>query len=97
MQKLLAAGSEWHAPWLERVLPRVERLAGARPQPPGRAAEASGLLRRYYEQSMTLEKLQPGKIDLLDALAGLTVPAEVIDKTVYCPWFDGALEPRLRE
>lgn len=29
MQRLFAAGSAWHAPWLERVLPVVERVAVA--------------------------------------------------------------------
>ena len=107
MQKLFAAGSHWHAPWLERVLPRVERLAAERPQqtiftrfiPAGSPAEAPGLWRRYYErwESMTLENLPSDAVDLLEPLARLVPPAEVIDKTVYSPWFNRALEERLRE
>lgn len=106
MQNLFAAGSEWHAPWIERVLPAIERLASARPAqtiftrfiPARRASDAPGLWRRYYERwdSMTLEKLRPEQVDLLPPLARLAPPAEVIDKAVYSPWFDGALDARLR-
>lgn len=106
MQNLFAAGSEWHTPWIERVLPKVERIAAARPAqtiftrfiPAQRPGDATGQWRSYYErwQSMTLERLPAGKIDLLPPLARLAPPAEVIDKTVYSPWFDGTLEARLR-
>ncbi len=106
MQNLFASGSEWHAPWIERVLPVVERLAAARPKqtiftrfiPAQRPSDAPGLWRRYYErwESMTLEKLTPHDVDLLPSLANLAPPAEVIDKIVYSPWFDGILEARLR-
>jgi len=107
MQKLFAAGSEWHAPWLERVLPAVERIAAAKPAqtiftrfiPPRQPDEATGLWRSYYERwrSMTLDSLPPDKVELLPSLAHLAPPAEVLDKTVYSPWYDGKLAARLRE
>lgn len=106
MQNLFAAGSEWHAPWIERVLPVVERIASARPAqtiftrfiPPRHPNEATGLWRRYYERwrSMTLDRLPVQAIELLPPLARLAPPAEVIDKSVYSAWFDGVLEARLR-
>ncbi len=106
MQNLFAAGSDWHAPWLDRVLPVVARVAAARPGQtvftrfiPAKAAdETPGAWRRYYERwsSMTLDRLPPGSVDLLPALARFAPPAEVIDKTMYSPWLDGALEASLR-
>ncbi len=45
---------------------------------------------------MTLDRLPTEAVDLLPPLAQLVPPAEVIDKGVYSPWFDGALEARLR-
>ena len=44
---------------------------------------------------MTLDRLPTEAVDLLPPLAQLVPPAEVIDKGVYSPWFDGALEARL--
>ncbi|HEY8612755.1 MAG TPA: cysteine hydrolase, partial [Roseomonas sp.] len=32
MQNLFAEGTEWHTPWMKRVLPVVERIAAAHPE-----------------------------------------------------------------
>lgn len=106
MQTLFGGETDWHTPWMERVLPTVERIAGARPDrtiftrfiPAERPGEGQGTWRRYYERwsGMTLQALPPGSIDLLPSLARLVPPAEVIDKKVYSPWVEDALERRLR-
>jgi nicotinamidase-related amidase len=106
MQNLFAADTDWHTPWLDRVLPKVEALATTWPDRtvftrfiPARApGEGTGTWRRYYERwrSMTLEALPPGKVDLLPSLARLVPPAEVVDKTTYSPWITPELEELLR-
>jgi hypothetical protein len=56
MQTLFAERTDWHVPWLERVLPTVTRLAEARRArtvftrfvPPERPEEAVGAWGRYY-------------------------------------------------
>jgi nicotinamidase-related amidase len=107
MQRLFAEGTEWHTPWMERVLPVVERLAEARPAqtvftrfiPAARPGEGEGTWRRYYERwhAMTLAELPPGMVELLPPLARLVPPAEVFDKRTYSPWWEGGLHRRLRE
>lgn len=42
---------------------------------------------------MTLDRLEPGMVDLVPELASLVPPAEVVDKTVYSPW--ASLDARL--
>jgi nicotinamidase-related amidase len=106
MQRLFAEGTEWHTPWMERVLPVVERIASAWPErtiftrfiPAERPGQGDGTWRRYYERwsSMTLQALPPGSIDLLPPLARLVPPAQVIDKRVYSPWMEPALDQLLR-
>ena len=69
MQTLFAERTDWHVPWLERVLPAVTRLAEAHPErtvftrfvPPERPEDAAGAWRRYYAHwsHMTGERLDP--------------------------------------
>ena len=55
MQTLFAERTDWHLPWLEKVLPTVLRIARARPEqtvftrfvPPDRPEDAQGTWRRY--------------------------------------------------
>ena len=105
MQNLFV-DTEWHTPWMKRVLPVVERIARAKPDrtiftrfvPAERPGEGGGTWRRYWERwaSMTLESLPPGAVDLLPPLKELVPPAEVIDKRVYSPWVEPGLHERLR-
>ncbi|MDO9706891.1 cysteine hydrolase family protein [Paracraurococcus lichenis] len=105
MQNLFCR-TDWHTPWLERVLPVVERIASAWPQrtiftrfiPAERPGQGEGTWRRYWERwsSMTLEALPPEAIELLPPLRRLVPPAELLDKTVYSPWVGTDLQERLQ-
>jgi nicotinamidase-related amidase len=96
MQTLFAEGTDWHVPWLERVLPMVTRLAEARRErtvftrfvPPERPEDAAGAWQRYYEhwRDMTGERLNPRLVQLVPPLAALAPPAIVIDKAHYSPF-----------
>ncbi|MBL6453905.1 cysteine hydrolase [Belnapia sp. T6] len=107
MQNLFAGHTEWHTPWMERVVPMVERLAAAHPDrtiftrfiPAARPGEGTGTWRRYWERwpKMTREQLPEGALDLMPPLARLVPPAEVFDKAVYSPWVCGTLHPRLQK
>lgn len=104
MQTLFAERTDWHLPWLKRVLPIVERIARAHaPQtiftrfvPPARPEEMQGTWRRYYERwrQMTRERLDPALIELVPPLAELVPPATVVDKRHYSPFTEPNL-PRL--
>jgi nicotinamidase-related amidase len=79
MQRMFAEETEWHTPWMERVLPNViavVELAPARTVftrfiPPRFADERTGAWQRYYERwaSMTQDRLRPEMIDLVSPLS----------------------------
>jgi len=102
----LYVNTDWHTPWMERVLPVVERIARAKPDrtiftrfiPAERPGQGEGTWRRYWERwsSMTLEALPPDAVDLLPSLKELVPPAEVVDKHGYSPWVEPGLHERLR-
>jgi nicotinamidase-related amidase len=106
MQTMFATDTAWHTPWMQRVLPVVERLVAAWPErtiftrfiPANRPGEGTGTWRRYWERwpSMTLEALPPEAVELIPSLARFAPPAEVIDKRVYSPWVDSDLHERLQ-
>ena len=100
MQTLFAERTDWHVPWLERVLPAVTRLAEARRErtvftrfvPPERPEDAAGAWRRYYAhwRDMTGERLDPRLIRTGAAAGGPAPPAIVIDKAHYSPFKEPA-------
>lgn len=102
MQRLFADGSPWATPWMKRVLPNVLRLVEHHPRatvftrfvPVERAGEGTGTWKRYYERwsSMTLQIIGRQMVELLPPLAAYAPPAPVIDKHVYSPWTEGALD-----
>jgi nicotinamidase-related amidase len=106
MQILFAERTDWHVPWLERVLPAMVRLAEARLQrtvftrfvPPERPEEAVGAWRRYYRhwREMTADQLDPRLIELVPPLAALTPPAYVVDKSHYSPFVEPVFRKTLR-
>ena len=106
MQRLFLEETDWHTPWMARVLPRVERLVAAHPartiftrfipaQHPGEGRGTwAGYSRRWA--AMTRDRLSPGLIDLAPGLARLAPPAEILDKAVYSPWLGTDLDARLQ-
>jgi nicotinamidase-related amidase len=101
MQTMFAERTDWHVPWMERVLPTVERMARAHPDrtvftrfvPPARPENVRGTWRRYYERwrHMTRDRIDPDLIDLVPPLKALVPPATVIDKQHYSPFAEPEL------
>ena len=106
MQNLFALDTPWHTPWMTRVLPVVVRIAERHPArtvftrfiPPTRPDRMPGSWQRYYEhwRDLTLERMDPGLIELVPPLRALAPPAEVIDKRVYSPFTEPELPALLR-
>jgi nicotinamidase-related amidase len=106
MQRLFAEDTEWQTPWMERVLPNVVRLVETHQDktiftrfiPAAYPGDGEGVWRRYWQRwaSMTLERLPEGMTNLVPELARFSPPAPTIDKRVYSPWVDSALEAELK-
>jgi len=66
--------------------------------PPPRSEDVRGAWRRYYRhwEQMTLQRLDPGLVELVDELQIFVPPASVIDKRTYSPWFGTDLLLSLR-
>lgn len=107
MQRIFADDTEWHTPWMDRIVPnvvsivarQVEHTAFTRFIPLKEPGEGHGTWQRYYERwpMMTLDALAEGMIDLVPELVGYAPPAWVIDKRLYSPWTTTDLHPRLRQ
>lgn len=105
MQRMFAEQTEWHTPWMERVLPNVVSLIELDPArtiftrfiPPRSPEDVAGTWRRYYLRwaSMTRDALAPELIDLVADLDRFVPPAGIEDKAVMSPW-SGSLHARLR-
>ncbi len=107
VQAMFAEGTDWHAPWLNRVLPAIEALVERDPGrtvftrfvPPECPEEAGGAWRDYYRRwpHMTGERLPPEMIEVVPALRRYIPPARQLDKAVYSPWLRTDLHRRLGE
>jgi nicotinamidase-related amidase len=107
MQRLFADETDWHTPWMERVLPKVVRIVAAHPAqtiftrfiPADEPGQGRGTWRRYYEnwESMTISRLGREMVELAPELKRFVPPARVIDKKVYSPWLEGNLDKVLRD
>lgn len=105
-QRMFRERTDWHTPWMERVVPRMRELGEAHPEatiftrfvPAERPGEGEGTWRAYYRRwaSMTRERLGAEMVGLVPELAGLVPPGEVVDKRVYSPWVGPELEAALR-
>lgn len=106
MQRLFTDEGPWPTPWMKRVLPNVVRIAERFPErtvftrfiPPLRAEDMPGTWRRYYEKwrDTTRDTLNPGLLELVPPLAGLSPRATVIDKTRYSAFALTALSKYLQ-
>lgn len=105
MQRMFSEPTDWHARWMDKVLPEVVRLVEMGPErtvftrfiPARSADEVSGTWRRYYRRwaSMTRERLAPELIELMPELARFAPPARVLDKPIYSPWLQSRLHAEL--
>lgn len=96
MQRMFAEPTDWHAPWMNKVLPAIEALVDAHAQrtiftrfiTPEQPEAARGAWQNYYRRwpSMTRERLPAELLDLVPSLARHVPPAKVLDKTIYSPW-----------
>jgi nicotinamidase-related amidase len=106
MQRMFAEDTDWHMPWMHRVVPVVRRIAKPHASqtvftrfiPASRPGEGSGTRKRYYQRwpAMTIEYLGRKMVDLVPELDGLVPPAQVVDKRVYSPWMDATLQALLQ-
>ena len=83
MQTMFADRTDWHVPWLERVLPRVPATSPRQ----GRGhdvhqvrAAAATRGEQWRLARIMRQRIQPDLIALLPPLRELAPPAEVIDK-----------------
>ena len=107
MQRLFAEATEWHAPWLLKILPAIEAIVDRHPAstlftrfiPPPSPEAAVGAWRSYYRKwtAMTGDRLDAGLLDVVPSLARYAPPARIVDKQVYSPWFRATLIEALRE
>lgn len=106
MQRLFGPGLPWAVPWMQQILPNVRAIARRHPDrtvftrfiPPRRLEDTNGAWRRYYERwrEVTGDVLDPVHLGLHPLLEEFAPPARVIDKAVYSPWTEGALDTLLR-
>jgi nicotinamidase-related amidase len=107
MQRMFYEKTPWHMPWMERVLPNIERLVAADPHrtlftrfiPAREAGRGTGMWRSYYIRwaCMTIAEIGEEVIDLVPALSRYAPPARVFDKHVYSPWIGTDLHQQLRQ
>jgi nicotinamidase-related amidase len=107
MQNLFAEDTPWHTPWMKRVLPVVATIAErhaartifTRFIPPAEADQLPGAWRRYWERwrELTVSRIDPRLLELVDPLGRLAPPALVLDKHFYSPFHGTNLAQILRE
>lgn len=100
MQRMFAEDTAWHTPWMDRVLPRVREIVGARPErtiftrfiPAAHPGEGHGSWARYYQhwRQMTLSRMSNDLIEVVPELSNFIPPGKVVDKAVYSPWYTPA-------
>ncbi|PWL16554.1 cysteine hydrolase [Falsochrobactrum shanghaiense] len=106
MQNLFGPSSPWHVPWTEAVLPSIVKICTRHPEetvftrfiPPKTAEATYGTWKHYYQkwEMLTLDRIDPALIQLIDPLQRFTPPAVLLDKRVYSPWTEGALQRHLQ-
>jgi nicotinamidase-related amidase len=107
MQNLFAPGGPWATPWMPRVLPVIQEIAGAFAErtiftrfiTPENPRQMPGTWQQYYKKwhEVTREQLDTHWLELIPALARLVPPALVFDKSRYSAFADGRLLPLLQQ
>lgn len=101
MQGMFHEQTDWHMPWMEKIIESVREITAARPEqtiftrfiPPRRPEERRGAWRTYYEKwrNMTRAELDPKLLDIIAPLKQFIPPARSFDKFVYSPFSQPAL------
>jgi nicotinamidase-related amidase len=101
MQRMFCEPTDWHTPWMAKILPAIEALVATHPKRTvfmrfvleDRSDTARGSWQRYYRRwsRMTRSQLDPSLIEIVPTLARFVPPALVVDKKVYSPWFGSQL------
>ncbi|MCB9760470.1 MAG: cysteine hydrolase [Alphaproteobacteria bacterium] len=105
MQRVFAEPTAWHVPGLPGILPAILCLSEALPDttfftrfltPPSPAGQP-GRWRDYYEgwPSMTLDRLDPALLDLVEPLARLARPDRVFTKRGFSAFAEPDLDRAL--
>jgi nicotinamidase-related amidase len=107
MQNVFALGGPWATPWLPRVLPVVEEIAGRFPDrtvftrfiTPERPEDMPGTWQRYYTKwrEATRQYIDPELLQLLPSLRRFAPPAAIINKSRYSAFAEPALLQHLQE
>lgn len=105
MQALLAEDTPWHAPWAERILPRLIPLIERSPADtvftrfvtPPDPQSMPGMWRLYHgEWQDWMRRADPRLFELMPPLGHFVPPAVVIDKPVYSAFTGHLLIDHLR-
>lgn len=107
MQRLFAPGGPWPTPWMERVLPRVTRLAAHAPAhtiftrfvTPHESDAMPGMWQAYYRKwpDVLRGRIDETLFNLMPELDAFAPPAKVFDKHVYSAFADGRLHTTLQK
>jgi len=107
MQRLFAEHTVWQAPALAGITARVEAIARHAPADtvltrfvtPAAPEDANGAWRGYYRhwREVTLERMSPDLLDIVEPLAALAPPARVCDKTTHSGFTSGGLAALARD
>ena len=106
VQTMFAADTDWHTPWLGRVLPAIEAIVERDPAhtvftrfiPPVGPDQAQGAWQDYYRRwpKMTRARLPDEMLEIVPLLHRYAPPARQLDKAIYSPWLQSKLHLGLR-
>ena len=101
MQNIFMPGAPWETPWMSRVAPVVEEIAGrfaantifTRFITPAKPEDMPGMWQLYYKRwhKLTRMKIEPGLLDVIPRLKRFVPPATVVDKMHYSPFTESNL------
>jgi nicotinamidase-related amidase len=105
MQNIFAKGGLWETPWMEKVLPTIEKIVARYPErtifsrfiTPQHPAQRPGRWRHYFErwEQATRQNLRGDELELVPAMARFAPPAMVVDKPVYSAFVQSTLHDLL--
>jgi nicotinamidase-related amidase len=105
MQEMFAQETPWHTPWMKRVLPKVAKIAAARPKntiytrfiPPEQPEDLPGSWRVFYKRwrEMTTSRIDAALLELVQPLRELATSGTILDKRFFSPFHSTNLAAQL--